>query len=149
MSLETPDTRLAKSSELLGEVEGLVDRGEGVVVCALRSRASRTSEKVAEKRSVPRFLIGHKLNEKAIRWSEASCGEVLLAESSKNVVEEIKLNPLLVESKKNGLIVEVRLNAVYWLSSIGTQTTRWLVWHWLRLVEETIGHIASLFGIGR
>jgi hypothetical protein len=47
-------------------------------------------------------------------------------------VEEIKLNPLLVESKKDGLIVEIRLDSVDGLSAIGAKATCGLVWDWLR-----------------
>lgn len=134
VGLKTPDSGLTKAGYVLGEVEGFMRGLEGVVVCALRSGTSWTAKQVGEKSGVANFLIGHELNQETVAGCEASCGEVLLRESGQNVVEEIEFDPFLVETEENGHVVKIGLDAVDWLCTIGTETTRWLVRDWFGVI---------------
>jgi hypothetical protein len=115
--LETPDARLAKAGQLLGEVEGFVDGGEGVIVCAWSSKLGRareggaenwaltlwgstawSTEQIGEQGCVSRLLISHELDEKSVTWSQACSRELLLRECSEDIMEEIQLDPLLVQA---------------------------------------------------
>jgi hypothetical protein len=54
------------------------------------------------------LLIRHKLDQETILGGQPSGLKICDGESSKTVVEEIELNPLLVQSECQGLVVEVR-----------------------------------------
>lgn len=138
MGLETEDTGLTPASEDLGEVEGLVEGLEWVVVGTHWSGAAWSSKHVGEEGGVSGLLVGHELDEVHIRLGEVQLGKVGLVEAGENVVEEIQLDPLLVESEKDRLVVEVGLNAVNWLSSVSSKTAGWLEWNWLQVVEGTV-----------
>jgi hypothetical protein len=69
------------------------------------------------------FLVSHELNEESVTGCQASSSELLLGESSQDAVEEIQLNPLLVQAQKNGLVIEIGLNAIDGLSAVGAETT--------------------------
>lgn len=61
-----------------------------------------------------RFLVGHELDQETIAGGEASS-------------REIQLNPFLVETEEDGLVVEIGLNTVDGLSTVSTEATSWLV----------------------
>ena len=138
VGLETEDTGLAPASEDLGEVEGLVEGLEWVVVGTHWSGATWSSKHVGEEGGVSGLLVGHELDEIHIRLGEVQLGKVGLVESGENVVKEIQLDPLLVETEKDRLVVEVGLNAVHWLGSVSSKTAGWLKWNWLRVVEGAV-----------
>ena len=72
-----------------------------------------------------RLLIRHELNQKHVTLRKALCKELLLCECCENVVEEIKLDPFLVKTKENRLVVKVGLDTVNGLGSIRSQPTSW------------------------
>jgi hypothetical protein len=118
---ETPDTRLAPAGELHVEVDELANSAVGVVVGALRR--SSLAKHVGEEGGVTSLLDSHEGNVGAVLSSETSVEEVLFGEDSKTVVEQVKLDPLLVETEGDGLVIEVAVHHVAGLSSVGTGTT--------------------------
>jgi hypothetical protein len=117
---EAPDTRFTPAGELLVEVDELANGSEWVVVGALRS--SSLSEHVGKEGGMASLLNRHEGNVRAVLSSEASVEEVLVGEDGKTVVEQVKLDPLLIETKLNGLVVEVTVHQVTRLSAVGTKT---------------------------
>jgi hypothetical protein len=117
---EAPDTRFTPAGKLLVEVDELADSAEGVVVGTLRS--SSLSEHVGKESGVASLLDSHKGNVGAVLSSEASVKEVLIGEDGKTIVEQVKLDPLLVQTKLNGLVIEVAVHLVARLSAVGAET---------------------------
>jgi hypothetical protein len=134
---ESPNTRLTPAGKLLVEVDELANSAVGVVVGALRS--SSLAEHVGEQSSVTSFLNSHESNVGAVFSSKASVKEVLVGEDSKTVVEQVKLDPLLVETKLNGLVVEVTVHLVTGLSAIGTEATSRCVGNRHGVLRQTVG----------
>jgi len=122
---ESPDTRLTPAGELLVKVDELAHRTEGVVVCALGS--SCLTKHVCQKGGVAGLLDSHEGNVRAVLSSEASVEEILLGEDRKTVVEQVKLDPFLVETELNRLVVEVTVHLVTRLGAVGAETTSWRV----------------------
>jgi hypothetical protein len=118
---EAPNTRLAEASELLVEVDEFANRGEWVVVRALWG--SSLAEHVAQQGGVASFLDSHKRNVIAVLSSETLSKEIFGREGGETVVEQIKLDPFLVQTKSDGLVVKVAVDLVARLSAIGTKTT--------------------------
>ena len=56
---------------------------------------------------MPDFLLRHKLKEVALLGIDASLIELVIRELRKAIVEEVELNPLLVEREVQRLEVEV------------------------------------------
>lgn len=102
-----PGTRLTPPGQALVEVDKLTDSGEWVVVCALR-RSSLTQH-VGKEGGMASFLISHELDQSAVLSSEACSKEIRLGEDSQAVVEEIELDPFLVQTQGDGFVVEVTL----------------------------------------
>jgi hypothetical protein len=71
-----------------------------VIVGALWSCATWTPKKIREECSVSSLLICHKLDEISIRSCQAGCRKVLFGELYQDVMEEVKLDPFLVETEK-------------------------------------------------
>jgi hypothetical protein len=118
---ETPDTRLAPAGDLHVEVDELANSAVGVVVGALGR--SSLAEHVGEEGGVTSLLDSHESDVGAVLSSKTSVEEVLLGEDSKTVVEQVKLDPLLVETKGDGLVIEVAVHHVAGLSAVGTGTS--------------------------
>jgi len=72
---------------------------------------------------VPRLLDGHESNVGAVFRSQTSVEKLLLREDSKAIIEQIKLDPLLVETERNGFVVEVAVDHVARLSAVGAETS--------------------------
>ena len=141
MGNETPDTRFTPASHLHVEVDELADSAEWVVVCALRR--SSLAKHVGKESGMASFLDSHKGNVGAVLSSEASIEEILLREDGETVVEQIELNPLLVQTKSNGLVVKVAVHHVARQSAIGAETTSWHVGNGHRVLRLAIGVIVS------
>jgi hypothetical protein len=144
---EAPDSGLAPAGKDGVEVDEFADSGEGVVVSALRWGG--VSEHVGQQGGVSLLLLSHELDQRAVLGSESGSNEVLLGEDSKTVVEQVKLDPLLVETKGDGLVVEVALNHVAGLSTVGTEATSRGVVDGLRLSELAILVVVGGSGVGR
>ena len=138
---ETPYTRLTEASDLDVEVDELADRAIWVVVSALGG--SSLAEHVGEESSVTSFLGGHKSNVGAVLSSQTSVKEVLGREDGKTVVEQIELNPLLVETKGDGLVVEVAVDHVARLSTVGAKTTSRHVGNGHGVLRQTVGVVVG------
>jgi len=146
--LEAPHSRLTEARHLLGEVESLGHSREGVVVCALRCCATRPAEQVGEESGVASLLIGHELDKVSVRGGQPGSGKVGLGEGSEDVVEEIELDPLLVQAEKDGLIVKVGLDTVDRLGAACTKTSSWLIRNRLRVVQRAVGAVGELGRVG-
>jgi hypothetical protein len=121
VSKETPDTRFTPAGNLHVEVDELADSAEWVVIGALRR--SSLAKHVAKQSGMASFLDSHEGDVGAVLSSKASVEEILVREDSKAVVEQIKLNPLLVETKSNGLVVKVAVHHVTRQGAVGAETT--------------------------
>lgn len=118
---KSPHTRFTKASKTLAEVGEFADSLIGVIVSALGR--SSLAEHVGQKRGMSRLLISHKLNVRAVLRSQTRIKEVLFVEYGETIVEQIELDPLLVQAKGDRLEVEVTLNLVTRKSPVGTKTT--------------------------
>lgn len=114
----------------------------------LWSRAAGAAEEVAQESSMSVLLVGHELDEKAITWGKTRLGELLVAECGEDVMEEIELNPFLVETKKDGLVVKIGLDTVDWLIAASADTAGWLVGECQIVVQCAIGVVGRLLGVG-
>jgi len=122
---ETPDTRLAEAGELHVEVDELADGAVGVVVGALGR--SSLAEHVGEEGGVATLLLSHEGDVGAVLSSQTGVEEVLRGEDGETVVEQVELDPFLVETKGDGLVVEVAVHHVARLGAVGTKSTSWHV----------------------
>jgi len=52
------------------------------------------------------LLVGHELDQRDLIGVDAGIGELLLGESSDTVVEQVELDPLLVQANEEGLEVD-------------------------------------------
>ena len=120
---ETPDTALAEAGETLHEVQPLSDGSIGIIVIALPWRSF--TEHVGEKRRVSGFLVSHELDEAACLRSKTSSREILIAETSETVVEEVQLDPFLVQAQRNGFEIEIALYHVAGERPVGAETACW------------------------
>lgn len=141
---EAVDTGLTPAGKLLVEVDKLGHVVYGVVVRALLG--GLRAEHVGENGSMADLLVSHVLEEEAILRVDAISVELLVGERSQTPVEQVKLNPLLVQGKGQRLVVEVTLNAVDWSRAVGADTTARGVRSGLVAVELTIGRV--VVGIG-
>jgi hypothetical protein len=144
---ETPDTRLTPAGKDLVEVDELADVGEGVVVGALRRGG--VSEHIGQKGGVALLLLSHEGDQRAVLSSETSSYEVLIGEDGETVVEQVEFDPLLVETKGDGFVVEVGLDHVTGLSAVGTEATGRCVGEGLRLSQFSIGVVVRRRRVGR
>lgn len=142
---ETPDTRLAEAGELHVEVDELADGAVRVVVGALRR--SSLAEHVAQKGGVATLLLGHEGDVGAILSSQTGVEEVLCREDGETVVEQVELDPFLVETEGDGLIVEVAVHHVAGLAAIGAETTSWGVGDGHRVLGLAIGVVVGSRGV--
>lgn len=111
------------------------------LLTALRWRC--LSEHVGKKSSVARLLVSNELNVRAVLSSEAGIEEVLVGEDGETVVEQVKLNPLLIKTKGNRLEVEVTLDHISWQGTVGTKTTSRGVWSRLFIQQHTLGVVVG------
>lgn len=96
MVQETVNTRLSEAGQFLAVVDKLADSVDRVVVLdTLHGRCS--AKNVREQRGMSNLLVGHELDEEPIIGSETSILEVLDREFCKTEVEEVKLNPFLIQ----------------------------------------------------
>jgi len=97
---ETIDSRLAPPSQALAEIDKVPDGVEVVrVLASLCASSSTVGEDVAEQDGVADFLVGHEVDQGDIVWSESGGGELLHGESGDTVVEQVELDPFLVQRK--------------------------------------------------
>jgi len=54
------------------------------------------------------------------------------------MVEEVELNPLLVEPESERFVVKVTQWVIVWHCSIRVCTTSWLIWDRLRILQQTV-----------
>jgi hypothetical protein len=95
------------SGQTLAKVNKLPDRLKVVSVFALLGGGSTTVElHVADQGGVSDFLVGHELNEGDVIGVQSRFGKLLWGESCYGIVEEIQLDPLLVECQVQGLKVD-------------------------------------------
>lgn len=141
MGKETPDTRLTPASDLHVEVNELADSAVGVVVSALGR--SSLAEHVGKKSGVASLLDSHEGNVGAVLSSETGVEEVLLREDGKTVVEQVELDPLLVQTEGDGLVVEIAVYHVAGLSTVGTKTTSRHVGDWHRVLRLAVGVVVG------
>lgn len=92
---EAVHARLAEASELLAEVDVLADGSVRIVVGTLHRCLS--AQDVAQQGGVADFLVGHELDQESIVGGEACSLKVFDREASESIVEEVQLDPLLVE----------------------------------------------------
>lgn len=118
---EAPNTRLSPAGKLLVEIYELANSREWVVVRAL-GRGS-LAQHVAEEGGVARLLDGHEGDIRAILSSKTLSKEIFLREDGETVVEQIELNPFLVQTKLDRLEIEVAIYHVARLGAIGTKAT--------------------------
>lgn len=94
---ESPNTRFSEASDALHEVDPLADGGVWVVVDALLRRTF--TKHVSQKSRVTSLLVGHEFNQGSGLVTQASSIKLGIGKSCETVVEEIKLDPLLVQAK--------------------------------------------------
>lgn len=141
MTDEAPVSRLAPSSELLHKVNVLADGRERVIVGAL-TWSRFPAKHVGNKSSMASFLHSHVLKQVAIRLSEACFFKLLLAELCQSVMEQVKLDQLLVNAQSKRLIVMVRLDLVH-RHLIVAFAAKWLEWNDFWLLELAVWVVIS------
>ena len=137
---------LTVASQLLAEVDELVHVHGRVVVGALVGR--RGAEHVAEESGVADLLVGHVLDQVTVLSSEAGLLEIFNREAVETPVEEIELNPFLVKSEGNGLVVEVGKHPVDGSRAVGANTASRGVRGRLRSVELAVAGVLEGVGSG-
>ena len=142
---ETPNTGLAEASQALIEVDELADGLVGVIVRALGR--SGCTQHVGQKSGMPGFLVRHELNQRTVLGREASVEERLLVEDGQTVVEEVQLDPFLVQTKSDGLEIEITLDHVARKTAIGTKAASRGVGSWLGVDELAVGVVVRGRGI--
>ena len=88
-------------------------------------------------------MVGHELDVGAVFGCETSVDEVLLGEDGETVVEEIELDPFLVQAEGDGLEVEIRVDHVTWLRAVRAKSTSRCVRCWLDFCELTVRIVVS------
>jgi len=141
MIIAYPNTRLAPTGKTLAEVDKLADGSKGVVVGALGS--SGRTKHVAEESGVARLLVSHEFDVGAVLGGKTGIKEVLGRKDGETVVEEIKLDPLLVETKLDGLVVKVGLDHVTGQGTVGAKTTGGGVRSGLLLGQLSVGVVVG------
>jgi hypothetical protein len=144
---ETIDARLSKTSQLLAEVKIFAHSGIRIVVCALNG--STDAKNVGDQCCMANFLICHELDQEAVLSRETSCLKIFGGKSCQAIMEQIELNPFLVQSECERMVVEVTLGIIDWLGAIGAEAASRGVWRWLRIVEITIRWICGCCWVGR
>lgn len=165
---ESVDTGFRKARELLAKVDKFPDCREGIVVCALHGGLG--TEHVAEDGYVTDLLLSHELDEVSVFSIEASGSEICFREHSQAMVEQVKLNPLLVQRERlhrsvsaivmNGylrkwnrtyqrLIIEITPNIIHRLCAIRPQSAGRHIRHWHRFSQLTITRVSESGWIGR
>ena len=107
---KTPVAALAPPCELDIELNELTNSSKRVVVDTLLRR--RLTQHVSEKGSVVDLLRRHEGDESPVLSHQAGIDEVLVRECRKAIVEQIKLDELLVQAKVDGFEVEIALDHV-------------------------------------
>ena len=118
---EAPDAGLAEAGDALLEVEPFADGGIGVVVDALLG--SGLAEHIGQEGGVAALLVRHEFDERHLLVIDTGGGEFFLAEAGEAVVEEVELDPFLVETQGDGLEVEVGLHHVAGERAVGPEAT--------------------------
>lgn len=98
---------LAPSGKSLTEVDKVAHGLEVVLVLALQgSCATTVGDDVADELCVADFLVGEELDEGARLGIDASGVELCVGKALETVVEQVELDPLLVQSKGERLEVD-------------------------------------------
>lgn len=97
MLQEAVNACLTPASELLAKVDELANGGKVVTVCARAGTAAL--EDVLDEGGMADFLIRHVLDEEATLCVDTSLLELLVGEASETIVEQVKFDPLLVQSQ--------------------------------------------------
>lgn len=98
MVQEPVNARLSKACEFLAEIDELADSVDRVVVLDALYWCCST-EDVCDQSGMSNLLVGHELDEEPIVGSQASILKVLNRELRKTEMEEVKLDPFLVQCK--------------------------------------------------
>ncbi len=139
---EAPHTRLTPAGEDLVEVDKLAGVGERVVVGALRRRG--LAEHVAQEGGVALLLLSHERDQRHVLRGETSGCPVLVGEGRNAVVEQVELNPLLVKTQGDGLVVEVTLDHVARQRTVCSETASWGVGDRLVMLELAVRVVVRL-----
>lgn len=108
MRQEAVDTGLSPSGQSLTEVDKLSRTLKVVSVLALLGGGSTTLElHVTNEPSVRDFLVSHKVDEIDVILGDTGFGELFGGKSGCTIVEQVQLDPLLVQSDIERLEVEV------------------------------------------
>lgn len=111
------------SSEPLTEVDKVSNSLKVILVSALkRSLFTTVFDNVGEQLGVTDLLIGHEVDQRNVVWSHTGLGKLLLGESGDTVVEQVELDPFLVEGDDERLIVKVGHGGVDGWSVVGSDT---------------------------
>ena len=118
---EAPDTGLAESGHALHEVDPFANGGVRIVVEALLG--SSLAQHVGQESGVACLLIRHEFDQTSSFWAETGFSELLVREFGKTVMEEIKLNPFLIETQGDRLEIKVAVDHVPWQAAVCAQAT--------------------------
>lgn len=110
---EAVDSALSPSCELLTEEESLTHCVEGVRVLA--SLGCLGAEQVAQHNGVTNFLLCEESQQVNVILRETGVGKLLNGELGNNVVEEVQLDELLVNTKIQGVEVKGGEGGVVWV----------------------------------
>ena len=95
------------------------------------------------------LLNSHEGDVGAVLRCEASVKEILVREDSETVVEQVKLNPLLVQAKHDRLVIEVTVHHVARLSAVGAETTSWHIWNGHGVLRLAVGVVVGVCRVRR
>lgn len=141
---EAVDARLAPARELLVEVDVLPQVFDGVVVRALDGGV--VAQQVRQERSMADLLFGHELKQISVLGREAHLFKFFNGKGGKAPVEEVELDPFLVEGEGDGLVVKVALHSVHGGRAVGVPSAGGSVRRRLLAVELAVGWV--LVGVG-
>ena len=98
---ESIDTRFSPSGESLTEVDKVSDSVKVVGIGTLLGwGVTAVGDDVGEEGSMADFLVGHELDQRDVVGVQSSLFKLFSAESRDTVVEQVELDPLLVQSEE-------------------------------------------------
>ena len=115
LAQETPNTRLSPSGELLVEVHIASNISEGTSVVVGTLLCGSRSEDVGQELGMSSLLVCHELEQATLIGVDTGVLKLCHGECLQTIVEEIELDPLLVETQVERGIVEIRNGSVAWV----------------------------------
>ena len=115
LAQETPNTRLSPSGELLVEVHIASNISEGTSVVVGTLLCGSRSEDVGQELGMSSLLVCHELEQTTLVGVDAGVFKLCHGECLQAIVEEIKLDPLLIETEVERGVVEIRDGSVAWV----------------------------------